>query len=77
MPLQVFGDVVVKDLGSGAEQPCDSGGRTPGYAEAVVRLRVRAVALFGNVEVIRVPPMRRLRPGEAPSGGVWALRVDG
>jgi predicted membrane protein len=60
-PLAMLGGVTVKDLASGADTPCCVPRRTPGYEAAQVRMRVRALALFGDVELIRVPPTGRLR----------------
>lgn len=60
VPVELFGGVTVKDMGSGAEKTCDGGCRTAGFESAAVRVRVHVTALFGDVELVRVPPTGRL-----------------
>ena len=72
VPVEVCGGVTIKNMGSGVEETCGGGCRTAGFEAAVVRVRVHATALFGDVELVRVPPTGRLAwpAGERSSHGV-------
>jgi predicted membrane protein len=51
----IFGEVEIENLSTGDDEKPGAGWTSPNYLNAEIRLNIRVLGIFGDIDIIRVP----------------------